>query len=97
MEAQREYEGTADEITDAELWKLHKEARQIKRQSNRERGAGLLQSEGIGFEIKNDGAHLIIKHGGRVVDFWPGTGKWIDRAKPRHRRGVFDLLEWVKT
>lgn len=46
------------------------------------------------FEVKNDGAHLIVRHEGQTVDFWPGTGKYKPR-KPgaRHGRGVFNLLK----
>lgn len=65
-----------------------------RRASNRELSADKLSGLGVQFESKNGGAHLIVKHGGLTVDFWPGTGKYIPR-KPgaKHGRGVFNLLK----
>jgi hypothetical protein len=66
----------------------------LRRAANRERSAGMLQGLGIQFEVKNDGAHLIVRHEGQTVDFWPGTGKFIPRApRSRHGRGVFNMLK----
>ena len=65
---------------------------QEKRASNRENPVQILTEHGIEFESKNIGAHLIVKHDGKTVDFWPGTGKWNVRDG-RQGRGVFRLLE----
>lgn len=59
---------------------------------NREQSAQILARSGISFETRNSGAHLVIKHEGKTVDFWPGTGKWADRAGASGR-GVFKLLK----
>lgn len=51
-----------------------------KRAANRQNGAARLAAAAIQFESKNDGAHLIVQGPGYVVDYWPGTGKWITRG-----------------
>lgn len=66
----------------------------IRRANNRESSPRILAERGVSFETKNDGAHLIVTIGELVVDFWPGTGKFITRsAKPKTGRGVFNLLK----
>ena len=73
-----------------------REMKQQKRASNRETSILLLLSRGIGIEaIKNIDAHVIVNHGGHVVDFWPGTGLWIDRATKCKKRGVLKLITFV--
>jgi len=74
---------------DFNAWKKHK---QEKRASNRDNSAELLMAEGIEFESKNIGAHLIVKGGGKIIDFWPGTGLWIVRGSINKRRGVRQLI-----
>jgi hypothetical protein len=69
-----------------------KNARKEKRAFNRERGPEILKEHGVSFAIKNNGAHLIVQHGGKVVDYWPGTGKFIFRDGGEGR-GVFTLLK----
>ena len=73
-------------------WKGESQAR---RADNRESSAEILADRGIQFERKNMGAHLIVTHGGKVVDFWPGTGKFIPRGFGRPGRGVFNLLKLI--
>lgn len=60
---------------------------------NRECSTSILIKHGIPFEIKNDGAHLIVKYADQIVDFWPGTGKFIFRQGDNQGRGVFTLLK----
>jgi hypothetical protein len=64
-----------------------------RRASNRQSSAEVLSEHGIQFEPKNMGAHLIVSHDGKVVDFWPGTGKYIPRDGGKPGRGVFNLLK----
>lgn len=62
---------------------------------NRASSAQILEDLAIDHEIKNMGLHIIVKHSGLVVDFWPGTGKWIVRGNPKKKpigRGIFPLL-----
>jgi hypothetical protein len=75
-----------------------KDEGQQRRRDNRDDSAELLRERGIVFEARNNGAHLMVTHAGKTVDFWPGTGKWIDRVAPPNRpapkgRGVFKLLK----
>ena len=72
-----------------EAFEGQREASQIKRASNREASRRLLDDAGVAFTVHNDGAHLVVE---RRWDFWPGTGKWIDRRGGKYRRGVFPLL-----
>jgi hypothetical protein len=67
-----------------------------KRAHNRETSSKILAAAGLFFETKNKGAHLIVMAGGRTVDFWPGTGLWIERGKPKQRRGVNNLIAELK-
>lgn len=71
-------------------WKAESSER---RASNRESSAQVLADHGVTFETKNMGAHLIVSHGGKIADFWPGTGKYIPRGFGRPGRGVFSLLK----
>lgn len=65
-----------------------------RRADNRDRSAAILDRLGVSFESKNGGAHLIVTHDGKTVDFWPGTGKFIQRQSgARHGRGVFNLMK----
>jgi hypothetical protein len=79
-----------------ELFNAARAEGQLRRARNRQGSAQILRDRGIEFETKNDGAHLVVRHGGKVADLWPGTGKYRVR-KPggkgeRYRRGVFNLL-----
>ncbi|SUD77836.1 hypothetical protein [Pseudomonas putida] len=64
-----------------------------RRAKNRQSSAEVLAQHGVQFEPKNLDAHLIVSHAGKVVDFWPGTGKYIPRDGGRPGRGVFNLLK----
>lgn len=64
-----------------------------RRAANRENSAQILERHGVAFDSKNSGAHLVVTHGDRVADFWPGTGKYIPRKFGRPRRGVFNLMK----
>ncbi len=80
----------------AETYRILKEASQKKRANNRENGQRLLSANGIPFEVKNDGAHLIITlMNGRIWDFWPGTGKYCQRHGIYHR-GIRNLIAEIK-
>lgn len=71
-----------------------REHSQEKRAGNRESSAEILKRAGVDFTVHNRGAHLIVRHGGIRVDFWPGTGKWSSRGG-RNDRGVFKLLKFL--
>ena len=69
-----------------------REAGQKKREKNRQTSPELLRQKGIQFEEKNEGAHLIVKGRDCLIDFWPGTGKFIARNGSRGR-GVFNIMK----
>lgn len=70
---------------------------QDRRKRNREASARLLQERGITFTVHNEGAHLRVQsgHDSAPIDFWPGTGKWIDHETGVEGRGVFKLLRYM--
>lgn len=72
---------------------LNTEEHKAKIARNRASSPAILLSHGITFVSKNAGVHLIVSHNGKVVDFWPGTGKWIGRGNGAAvGRGVFNLI-----
>lgn len=78
-----------------ELFNAAREAGRERRASNRETTPEVLRRHGVAFDSKNEGAHLVVRHGEWVADLWPGTGKYqVRRGKWRspYRRGVFNLL-----
>jgi hypothetical protein len=76
-----------------EIYGAMKEASQEKRANNRQSSAEILKNKGVEFESKNLGAHLIVTGKKGLIDFWPGTGKFIPRNGGRNGRGVFNLLK----
>lgn len=83
----------ADDMTVSEWGHAMKQMGQERRASNRENSAHILRHNGVQFEEKNDGAHLIVRHDGKTADFWPGTGKYSVRGTGAYKRGVFSLLK----
>lgn len=75
-----------------DLFNAAREAGRERRASNRETTPEVLRQHGVQFQVKNGGAHLIVQHGGKVADLWPGTGKYQVRGSGGYRRGVFNLL-----
>lgn len=80
-----------------------KAAADLRKQDSKKRKAGnmagskgMLKSNGIDFEEKNGGVHLIVKHGDRVADFWPTTGKFNVRGDGRYFRGVRLLIKIMR-
>lgn len=74
-----------------------KKRSQRKRESNRATSANILEANRIPFEVKNGGAHLIVGGGPCLIDFWPGTGKFIGRDGKTSGRGVRNLIKAMKT
>lgn len=78
-----------------EYWRDVKPAMQERskerRKHNRDNSAALLLERGVEFETRNDGVHLIVKGRDCLIDFWPGTGKYITR-NGKQGRGVHSLL-----
>lgn len=74
-----------------EMWAEYKTERQEKRKKNRITSAQILADHDVTFSSSNAGAHLIVQGRNDVIDFWPGTGKYITRGGKKGR-GVFSLL-----
>ena len=79
---------------DTEDWRAFRAASAEKRRDNMRASTAILAKHAVPFEAQDaQGIHLVVRYGGRVVDYWPSTGKWIDRAnRGIHMRGVFRLL-----
>lgn len=85
-----------NEVT--QMWREHRRTQQARRAANRENGRAILTENSVSYEEKADGSgnHLVVRHAGKAIDYWPGTGKWIDRGqKGVHRRGIRELLHYV--
>jgi len=67
-----------------------------KNTGNRTNSTKLLRSKRVQFTSHNSGRHLIVTGPNGLIDFWPGTGKWIDRKQGRGR-GVFNLVKHVRS
>lgn len=92
--AQRGSQPPTPEPSDS-VWDVFKELRkesQRKRADNREYARLVLEASGHYFEVKNDGAHLIVDAALGKIDYWPGTGLWICRYGPRGR-GLQPLMQ----
>ena len=83
----------SDDENMGDFWRDVNAARQQKRADNRASSADMLKTAGITFESKNIGAHLIVTALGQTFDFWPGTGLWMVRGKPKRRYGVRGLID----
>jgi hypothetical protein len=75
-----------------ELFGALREAGREKREKNRKATPEILREHVVEFTSHNGGAHLVVTHGGKVADLWPGTGKYNVRGSKAYRRGVFNLL-----
>ena len=70
--------------------------KKVKKLNNIADSTNLLIIEGINFESKNNGTHLIVTDlKGNIIDFWPSTGKWIIRGG-KTSRGVLNLIRHIK-
>lgn len=78
----------------SDMWRDLKKSRQLNRAKNRDQSAAILRAAGIDFYTHNDGAHLIVQ-AKTVIDFWPGTGRWKDRADGHTAFGVKSLIKYI--
>jgi len=79
---------------------LDPEGHKLKVTRNRASSKQHLIDNGVEFTEHNNGAHLIIRTDDGVINFWPGTGKWIDKRENCEgrctNRGVFELLKRIR-
>ena len=78
----------------ADAFNAMAEAAKKRKANNRKQSPKLLKQAGITFRSENDGVHLIVKNKKCTVDFWPGTGTWIVRARKRGC-GVSNLIKYM--
>lgn len=73
---------------------LRKERQEVHRQRRNSSAATLARLK-VPFEWKNAGAHLIIRPADKpAIDFWPGTGLWVQRGG-RKGRGFGPLMKFL--
>lgn len=73
-------------------WREQKKESQKKRARNHQQSLGILKKNGIYFEVLNEsGAHYRVGE----FDFWPTTGKFINRKTKKDGRGVFNLIKEI--
>ena len=80
-----------DEMTDSEMFRAWDKQKKEKRAANRVNSEQMLLDAGLVFESKNAGAHLIVQGKKGIIDFWPGTGKYVCRGGP-FGRGVRNVI-----
>jgi len=73
-----------------------KQASVEKRAANRANSALMLEEHKISFSEHNHGAHLIVYGKFATFDFWPGTGKWVQRPTKNYQRGVANLIKTIQ-
>lgn len=73
-----------------DIFKAHKEERREKRWRNVEASAQYLELHKVPFESHNGGLHLVVAE---KYDFWPSTGRFINRKTKKSGRGVFNLVK----
>lgn len=74
---------------------MREEGRKKKR-SNLAQSTTLLQEHGVPFTVHNNGVHIVIERATETIDFWPSTGLWWVRKSRNKRRGIFNLLKYLK-
>lgn len=91
---------SAEEMTDGELFKAWDKQKQEKRAGNRESSLMLIHKSGAGYTSHNAGAHIVVTCAHGIIDFWPGTGKYITRKWKNGftltGRGVRDVLQLIE-
>lgn len=80
-----------------ELYRAMKEDSRERKERNRVNALKVLGEENIKYESKNDGVHFVVDGPHGLIDYWPTTGKWVERAVAGLAgRGVSSLVNHVK-
>lgn len=77
-------------------WTVQKEQARQKKIRNKEWSTNKLKQLEIPFSSHSNGVHLKIEYNGFLIDFWPSTGKFIDKKTGKHRRGIHNLLNLLR-
>jgi hypothetical protein len=76
-----------------EMWRAVKKDRQARNQTRGETALIILKEKGVKFEKKNFGSHLIVEgKNGKLIDFWPTTGKFKLRGSKNYQGGIEKML-----
>ena len=78
---------------DGDQWTEYRKERREKRAKNRDASTKIIKkwvkdNNGLLYEYTT--AHFRINE---RFDFWPGTGKYLDRTTGEYKRGVFELIK----
>ena len=74
-------------------WKHERAEQKIEKANRRANAPEYLRQAEIEFESKNGGAHLVVYGKNGVIDFWPGTERFIDRKTRKKNFGLDKLLK----
>lgn len=82
----------------AEFTRQKREESKARRAGYRAHAANRLDELGIPYTSHNEGAHLVVRGNNGLIDYWPGTGKFIARngKKGRGLQGVLKLCSATK-
>ena len=78
---------------DSRAWNYAKKAKKL---ANKISYIKILIKNGVDFEVRNNGVHLIVTGKEGLIDYWPSTGKFIVRGGETGR-GIRNLLTLCKT
>lgn len=53
-----------------------------------------LEQNGIVYEAKSE-THFVVEGNEGFIDYWPTTGKWIDRKTSKEGFGARKLVEFI--
>ncbi len=64
----------------------------VGKENHIERAIRVLSHIGIPYQVFNSNMHFIVEYRGKVIDYWPTTGKWRDRQLFISKRGFKEML-----
>lgn len=65
---------------------------QAKRRKEFNKNSGLIDGLMLEHEIKNNGHHVIVKHKGKVADYWPASDKYHIRKSGEYNHGMKKMI-----
>lgn len=79
-------------------WEDYVAEKKQKKLDNIKSSTNILAEHDVYHVIRNEGLHIMVCDQSKTprIDFWPSTGKWIDRNGKMEGRGVFNLLRYIK-
>ena len=74
-----------------EIFNEWSKVKKDKKRSNQRQSTEMLINAGAKFQSKNGGNHLIVEGRNGLIDYWPSTGKFIERGGAEGR-GIKKLI-----